>query len=139
MPQKGQPIDYGYISNIVDAVNRIAETETKSRVATQEVNTQNLRIVGQYKTIVSNENVTQGYVKDFVVDFGVRFRSAPIVTVTPQRSGTKTEASRQVSIVIDSISESSVSGKITFIGTSAGAATIGVNVIAVGIPTTSIG
>lgn len=137
-PQKGQPIDYRYISDIVSAVNNIAVETTQSRINTQNVKTQNLQITGQYKTIVSNEKVTPGYVKDFVVDFGIKFKTAPIVTITPQRSGTKTEASREVSVVIDSISESSVSGKISFVGSSSGQATIGLNIIAVGIPAIGI-
>lgn len=138
MPQKGQPMDYTYISKIIDAVNNIAQTETMSKIKTETQKTQNLQIVGQYKEIAKDVNVKQGDVKNFSVDFGIRFRSAPIVTVTPQRAS-RTEASRQVSVVIDSISESAVSGYITFLGTDDGKATIGVNVIAVGIPTTSIG
>jgi hypothetical protein len=134
LPQNGQPIDYNYFSKMIDAINSIAEKITQSRVNDSTVKTQELQMAAQYKGIVSNEKVEAGTVKDFVVDFGIKFKTPPIVTITPQRSGTKTEASRQVIVVIDSISESSVSGKITFIGTSNGAATIGLNIVAVGNP-----
>jgi hypothetical protein len=137
-PQKGQLIDHTYLSQIIEAVNTIAQTETQSQVRGQTTKSQNLQIVGQYKEITTNENVKQGDNKPFAVEFGIKFKNIPIVTVTPQRA-TRNVASREVSVVIDSISESTVSGYITFTGTSTGAATIGINVIAVGIPTTSLG
>jgi H-type lectin domain len=138
-PQKGQPIDYQYISTLVNEVNNLASSKTLSKVKDVSTQTEAVQISAQSKTVVSNENITPGYVKDFVVEFKTSFKSPPVVTVTAQRSAnTRNEASREVAVVIDNITTTSVTGKITFIGTSSGVATISLNVIAVGISSTQI-
>ena len=101
--------------------------------------TEAVQVSAQLKTIVSNEKITPGYVKDFVVEFKTSFKTPPVVTVTAQRSSdTRNEASREVAIVIDNVTTTSVTGKITFIGTSSGTATISLNVIAVGVSSSQI-
>jgi H-type lectin domain len=138
-PQKGQPIDYQYISNIVQEVNNIASSKTMSKVGETPLQTEAVQISAQLKTIVSNEKITPGYVKDFVVEFKTSFKTPPVVTVTAQRSSdTRNEASREVAVVIDNVTTTSVTGKITFIGTSSGTATISLNVIAVGVSSSQI-
>jgi hypothetical protein len=138
-PQKGQPIDYQYISTLVNEVNNLASSKTLSKVKDVSTQTEAVQISAQSKTVVSNENITPGYVKDFVVEFKTSFKNPPVVTVTAQRSAnTRSEASREVAVVIDNITTTSVTGKITFIGTSSGVATISLNVIAVGISSTQI-
>ena len=134
IPQQGQPIDYSYIKQIVDSVNGIYSSQSRSIVNKQDLPTESIQIAAQVKTVVNNEKITPGYVKGFSVDFGKAFKFPPVVTVTAQRSlDTRNEASREVAVVIDAISEIGVTGQITFIGTSTGTASISLNVIAVGI------
>jgi hypothetical protein len=134
IPQQGQPIDYSYIKQIVDSVNGIYSSKTVSKVNQQSLQTESVQIAAQVKTVVNNEKITPGYVKGFSVDFGTTFKSPPVVTVTAQRSvDTRNEASREVAVVIDTISPTGVTGQITFVGTSTGTASIALNVIAVGI------
>jgi hypothetical protein len=133
-PQPGQPIDYSFINEIIKAVNDLYTTKTLSKVADASQQTDSLQLAAQFKTVISNEKVTPGYVKGFSVDFKTTFQTPPVVTVTAQRSqDTRNEASREVAIVIDNISTTGITGQITFIGTSTGNATIGLNVIAVGV------
>jgi hypothetical protein len=133
-PQPGQPIDYSFINKIVESVNTLYTTKTLSRVAEDPVPTDSLQVAAQFKTIISNEKISPGYVKGFSIDFKTAFKVPPVVTVTAQRStDTRNQASREVAIVIDNISTTGITGQITFIGTSTGTASIGLNVIAVGI------
>jgi hypothetical protein len=133
-PQPGQPIDYSFINDIVSAVNALYTERTLSKVADKPLLTESVQVAAQFKTVISNEKIAPGYVKGFSVDFKTTFQTPPVVTVTAQRSqDTRNEASREVAIVIDNISTTGITGQITFIGTSTGTATIGLNVIAVGI------
>jgi hypothetical protein len=133
-PQPGQPIDYQYINDIVAAINELSAAKTLSKASDDNVQTDSLQISAQYKVVISNEKVTPGYVKGFSIPFKTTFQTQPVVTITAQRSpDTRNEASREVAIVIDNITTTSVTGQITFIGTSTGNATIGLNIIAVGV------
>jgi hypothetical protein len=143
LPQRGQPIDLTYISDIVTAVNNIAasvmptssykyvtvDTPASGR---QSVRTSDARIIGGYVDVVSNTTVTAGFEKEFSYDFQVgEFAYAPIVTATPVNIK-KTTAGQNLSVVIKEVSTSKVFGVVRF--NSAGDVSVGVNLIVVGIP-----
>jgi hypothetical protein len=96
--------------------------------------TSDLTFVGGYKEIFGTaQAVTAGTTKDFSLDFpnGVTFKNPPIVTATPYTLNS-TDAGRNVTIILKSVTTSKVEGTVMF--NANGNVSIGVNLIAVGIP-----
>jgi hypothetical protein len=143
LPQRGQPIDLTYISDIVTAINNIASAVMPSssyRYLTvdtpasgkQSIRTSDARIIGGYAEIVTNATVSAGFEKEFSYDFNVgEFTYAPIVTATPVNIG-KTAAGQNLSVIIKEITTSNVTGVVKF--NTSGEASVGINLIVVGIP-----
>jgi hypothetical protein len=143
-PQPGQPLDLDYVSTIVKAVNDIlARMATSSSLGISAVitgtgpeasKTSDLAFVGGYKEIFGTaQAVTAGTTKDFSLDFpnGVTFKTPPIVTATPYTLNS-TDAGRNVTVILKSVTTSKVEGTVMF--NANGNVSVGVNLIAVGIP-----
>lgn len=142
-PQTGQPIDVSYISNIVAAVNQLSEEITPSSTkyvnvdtvtaGKQSVSISETKMIAGYVEVVSNTAVTAGSEKEFSYTFPADFKYEPIAVATPiMIGGSSSDAGRNVSVVIKSISTSRVDGIIRF--NANGNASVGVNLIIVGIP-----
>lgn len=144
VPERGQPIDLSYIYQIANAVNKLSTQSVYSankfvsietpaaNVGRQDIKITESRIIGGYHQLAPNINVTTGAAIEFTYNFPASdFKYPPIVTATPINiSGT--EAGKDVSVIITLISSSRVEGVVKF-GTS-GTASIGINIIAVGVP-----
>jgi hypothetical protein len=143
-PQPGQPLDLDYVSTVVKAVNGILDKLASSNsvgnstVATAAGNeaakTSDLVFVGGYKEIFGTaQSVTAGTSKDFSLDFpnGIIFKVPPIVTATPYTLNS-TDAGRNVTVILKSVTTSKVEGTVIF--NANGNVSIGVNLIAIGVP-----
>ncbi len=143
-PQPGQPLDLDYVSTIVKAVNSILDKQASSTsvgnstvvtpLATEISKTSDLVFVGGYKEIFATaQAVTAGTTKDFFLDFpnGITFKNPPIVTATPYTLNS-TDAGRNVTVILKSVTTSKVEGTVIF--NANGNVSIGVNLIAIGVP-----
>lgn len=141
IPDRGQPLDVAYIYQIVDAVNDLAGRLSSSSAGYISVDTSagnrvtsasETKVVAGEKTIYSSlTTVTTDSRASFSYAFNSEFQYPPIVTATPVLLQ-GTTAGQDVSIVIDSVTNSQVSGTVNF--NSAGSVALKVNIIAVGIP-----
>jgi hypothetical protein len=140
LPERGQPLDVTYIYQLAEAVNDLS-TQVSSATynyttidtvsaGKQSVKTSETRILASYKEIYNNAQVTAGQEKEDYVSFS-NFKYPPIVTATIVNIA-GTSAGSNASVILKSISEGRADFVVRF-GTS-GTTTVGVNIIAVGIP-----
>lgn len=144
IPERGQPLDVTYLSVLASAINDLAETVTAVGVnrhtsidiaenTPKVVKTSDAMIVGGYSKVTNTTPNTAGSEKEFIYRFDNSFGYLPVVTATPITIGdTATTASKDVSIVLSEITTSQITGIVTFNQT--GISSIGVNIIAIGIP-----
>jgi len=142
VPERGQPLDVTYIYNIVKTINDISNqlgntsqykflTIDTPNEGKQSTKTSEARIIGGYVQVGGGSSQTAGSTQPFSYSFSNEFKFAPIVTVTPVNTG-NTDAGKDVSVSILSISPSKVEGTVKFnVG---GDVAIGLNLIIVGIP-----
>lgn len=141
-PTRGQPIDVAYMYEVANAINDLAKqvspsTNKQVTVDTKDNGVQNVRaaeskIIAGYLEIVSNTNMNATTSLEYAYSFPTgNFKYAPIVTVSPVNIG-NTPAGKNVSVVIKDVSTSLVTIVVTFNTT--GTMTLGLNIIAVGIP-----
>ena len=140
-PDRGQPLDLSYIRQIVSAVNDLSnelspEVANATSIDTvsgdkQVLRTANSRIVGGYKTVSYDSSKTPNSEVSFEYKYS-DFKLAPIVTVTPILEPNATLASKDISVVLTTVATDHVAGVVRF--NSQGVATVGINIIAVGIP-----
>lgn len=140
LPERGQPLDLSYIYQIAGVVNDLASQIAPSTykyvtVDTKDAGKQNIRtsdakIIGGYIEVTNNATVDSKNQKTVTYSFP-DFKYAPIVTATPVNIG-GTEAGKNVSVIIESVSANSVTITTTF--NTSGEASVGVNLIIIGIP-----
>lgn len=141
VPERGQPLDVTYIYQIVKAINDLSvqvspstykyvtvDTPTSGK---QSVKASEARIIGGYVQITTSSTQTAGSSQSFSYDFSTDFKFAPVVTATPINVG-NTDAGKDVSVTLKSISTSRVEGTVKF--NTGGDTSVGVNLIIVGIP-----
>jgi hypothetical protein len=140
LPERGQPLDVTYIYQLAEAVNDLSTSISDATYNYTDVDvvgaekkslkTSDTKFVGKYKSIANNETVTAGQEKSYSVTFS-NFKFPPIATASiVNLSGTT--AGSNTSVVITSITTSEIQFIVKF-GTS-GTASVGVNVIAIGVP-----
>jgi hypothetical protein len=142
VPERGQPLDVTYIYQIVKAINDLSSQVSTStgkyvsidvpnKTQPESVKISEARIIGGYKQVTTSTTKTAGSTEPFFYEFGTDFKFAPVVTATPINVG-NTDAGKDVSVTITSISTSRLDGTVKFnVG---GDTTIGINLIIVGIP-----
>lgn len=144
VPERGQPLDLTYIYQIANTVNQLSQQAAYSsnkftsietpgaNVGRQDVRISDSRIVGGYYELAPNISVNAGSTVSFSYNFpGADFKYPPVVTATPINiSGT--ESGRDVFVILTLVTTSRVEGVVKF-GTS-GTASVGINLIAIGIP-----
>ncbi len=141
LPQRGQPIDLSYIYQMASAFNDLStqvSTNSNKYVSVDTVNfgkqsgkVSDMRIIGGYTTVSSAATVAKGNTAQFTYNFGVEFYYPPIVVVTPV-DNKNTAAGKDVYLVLDSVTTSGISGVAKF--NTAGDVSVGINIIAIGIP-----
>ena len=141
LPELGQPIDVSYIYQIVNAINEVSVqvspaiykyvTVDVPNGVQQSAKASETRFIGGYVDVVKSSNQSVGSQQAFTYNFPADFKFVPIVTATPVNIG-GTEAGKNVSVVLKSVTTSKVDGIVNF--NSGGDVSIGVNIIIVGIP-----
>jgi hypothetical protein len=141
LPELGQPLDVSYIYQLANAINELSlqvspaiykyVTVDVPNGVQQNAKASETRIIAGYADVVKSANQSIGSQQPFTYNFPADFKFAPIVTATPVNIG-GTEAGKNVSVVIKSITTSKIDGSVNFNAT--GDVSIGVNLIIVGIP-----
>jgi hypothetical protein len=140
VPERGQPLDVTYIYQIVQALNELNRLSADSKRgyvaikdggAIQEVKTSESAMVVGFDQVSTSQLQTAGSTLPWGLTFDREFKFPPIVTATAFNKGTS-DAGKDVTVTINSITTSKVDGSVKF--NVAGETTIGINIIAVGIP-----
>lgn len=142
LPQRGQPIDLAYISTIANAVNDLSIAQTSSSksymtvdtasAGPQSVRTSDARIIGGSIVVTNKNTVKIGQEEDFSYPFqgGTTFQYPPIVTATAINID-GTPAGESVNIILRQVNRDRVDGVVRF--NTDGVASVGVNLIAIGV------
>jgi hypothetical protein len=142
LPQRGQPIDTNYIYQLTEAINKVTEQVSPASkkyfsidtydAGKQGAKASEVRVVAGIKlNAVPTEYFTAGSTRPFSYPLGNDFKYTPVVTATPINiSGSA--AGDNVSLILTSVTTTSVNGIIRF--NTNGEATIGINLIIMGIP-----
>jgi hypothetical protein len=141
IPQQGQPIDYQYIYQIVDALNglstkvtsKFSESKFDNGTIKETHRLNDLAVVAGYVEVTNNTNVNAKTELPFTYNFNNNYKYPPVVTATPVLIK-NTNAGRDSSVVINDVSTSRVTGYVSFNGAGTEKASVGVNIIAIGIP-----
>ena len=141
VPERGQPLDVTYIYQIVKAINDLSVQVSPSaykyvtidtpNAGKQSVKSSEARIIGGYVQVTTSTTQTAGSSQQFSYDFPSEFKFAPVVTATPVNVG-NTDAGKDVTVTLKSISTSKVEGTVKF--NSGGDTSIGINLVIIGIP-----
>lgn len=141
VPERGQPLDVSYIYQIVQSVNELYTQVSPSRrgyVVVDTINngpqsskTSESGILGGYEEVSTSSLQTAGTSLPWSHDFRKEFLYPPIVTATAYNRG-NSDAGKDVTVTINSITTSKVEGSVKF--NLGGETTVGINIIAVGIP-----
>lgn len=138
VPDTGQPLDVAYIYGMVETINSLVEqvspttnrfTVLKTPALDSSVLTSGSRFHAEYVQVFSDTDVTVGTEKTFEVNLS-GYTSAPVVTATPQAGDSV--GSTNVSVVLKSVTAQKVLGVVR--SNVAGKISVGVHVIAIGIP-----
>jgi hypothetical protein len=141
IPERGQPLDVTYVYQIVKAINDLSTQISPSTYKYVTVDTPNAgkqsikaseaRIIGGYVQVTTSSTQTAGSSQPFSYDFPSEFKFAPVVTATPVNVG-NTDAGKDVTVTLKSISTSKVEGVVKF--NAGGDTSIGINLVIIGIP-----
>jgi hypothetical protein len=140
-PDRGQPLDVSYVYQIVEAINELSSQISSAKYKYASVDTSNgnestlltdTKVVAGEKIIYPNlTTVTADYTQAFSYSFKGEYKYPPIVTATPVLIE-GTSSGQDVSVIIQSITNSSVNGIVKF--NTGGSLALKVHIIAVGIP-----
>lgn len=140
LPNRGQPLDVSYIYQIVDNLNTLSNQVSPSlnkymtidtiSSGKQDVKSSEMRMVGGYVQIGNNTTVNATDELPFSFSYS-GFKYAPIVTATPINID-GTPAGSDISLILKNVLASKVDGVVKF--KTSGNVTIGINIIALGIP-----
>lgn len=142
IPDRGQPLDVTYIYTLAEAINDISSNLSASTLSyssidstsgKQNIRTPQVKIVGGIVSVANNSTVNAGNEKTFEYNYSPGFKYPPVVTATvinPSATG-GTSAGKNVTLVLNTPSQESVSGVVRF--NESGEVTLSVNIIAIGI------
>lgn len=142
IPQRGQPLDVTFISDIVRSINDLydkvaikvsAYANLWTVTGRKQVRSSEVKFVtGQVKINTEKTTSNDQYV-DFEYRFDIAFRYPPVTTATPiSLRDTASKSSKDATVILTSVTTNSVRGTVKF--ETKGEFTVGVNIIAVGIP-----
>lgn len=147
LPERGQPLDVAYLYGLSVAINDISDQLVSNNNKNVTVDTpgygsgrksvipSDSKTVGAYLEVARSSKITAGNQRDFTCEFATPFLYPPIVVASPINiDGTK--AGGDVSVVLQSITEGSVKGSVTF--NTSGEASLALNIIAIGIPVNAV-
>jgi hypothetical protein len=140
-PDRGQPLDVSYVYQIVEAINDLSSQISSARYKYASIDTTSgnestlltdTKVVAGEKVIYPTlTNVTAETTQSFSYSFKGEYKYPPIVTITPVLIE-GTSSGQDVSVVIQSVTNSSVNGIVRF--NTGGSLALKVHIIAIGIP-----
>ena len=141
LPERGQPIDLSYVYQIAEAINDLSlqVSPTNNRYVTidtpadgkQSTVSSGVKINAAFVSVYTNTKVKPGDEQTFSYNYPAEYKFAPVATATPVNIS-DTPAGRNVSVILKSVTTSRVEGVVRF--NTDGEASVGVNIIIVGIP-----
>ncbi len=141
LPERGQPLDVTYIYQLADTINDLSTqvssatynftTVDTTSAGKQSVKTSEARILGGIINVANNATKNAGNESTFTYDFPTDFKYSPVVTATPVNIG-GTDAGKNVSVVLKTITTSRVEGVVRF--NASGDLSVSVHILVVGIP-----
>jgi hypothetical protein len=141
LPERGQPLDVTYISQIAQAINELSTAISPSTYKYTSIDTPNAgrqniksseaRVIAGSVRVVNSGTITAGEEKSFTYSFPGEFKYTPIATATALNTG-NTVAGKNVTVVLKSITTSGLEGIVRFNTT--GDVSIDVNLIIIGVP-----
>jgi hypothetical protein len=141
LPERGQPLDVTYIYQIVQSINELYTQVAPSKIGylvvdterngPQTTKTSGANVIGGYELVSASSLQAAASSVPWSHDFEKEFRYPPIVTATAFNKGVN-DAGKDVTVTINSITTSKVEGTVKF--NLGGETTMGINIIAVGIP-----
>jgi len=142
LPQRGQPIDYDYLYQMTEAINKVSSqltvTTAGNSIDTSAGVTRKQVPLGQTVIVAKKHNLNLATSsaatvdREFEILFETMFDYPPVVTVTPKRNPTSNDSQVDV-LVITSITTTGVKGIINT--TSTGVLNVELQMIAIGIKT----
>jgi hypothetical protein len=127
---------------LANAINDVADTVSTATskyatIDTRQVGKQtfkipDIRIFAGYVDVATAETVTATQVIEQSFDFGVSFKYPPILVASVVNNNTQA-VGNSATVIISSISTTAASFRVRF--DAAGEASVGVNFVAIGIPT----
>jgi hypothetical protein len=140
LPERGQPVDLSLLRTIINAINEIYRQISPSvskfvKISVvgkpdQELRLSDAKMLAAYKEIANTKTINPGNEETVTIDLS-GFSEPPIVTATPRNIG-GTAAGSSVSVTLKSVTTTAIEVIVKF--NAAGNATVGINVIAIGIP-----
>ena len=140
LPQTGQPMDVSYIYQLANAINDVAKQISPSNYkfftihtparGRESVKNMEARTVAAHVVVASEKPVTSGEELTFSYEFDTDFSYPPIVTATIFNSGSS--IGNASTVILKTVTTSKIDGIVKF--TTNGNVSVGVNIIAIGIP-----
>jgi hypothetical protein len=141
LPERGQPLDVTYLYQVAQSINELYTQLGVSkkgymvvdtpRNGPQTARTSESSVIGGYELVSPSSTQTAGTSLPWFHDFEKELKYEPIVTATAYNKAMN-DAGKDVTVTINSITTSKVEGTIKFnVG---GEITMGINIIAIGIP-----
>ena len=142
LPERGQPLDVTYISQLAQVVNDLSSAISPSTyqygsIDTKDAGRQNIkvseaRVVGGIVNVITSPGtVTAGQEKEFSYSFSGEFKYAPIVTATAINKGA-TAAGKNVTVILNQPTTAGISGVVKF--NTSGEVGVDVHLIIIGVP-----
>ena len=136
-------MDMSYLYTIAKAINDLSDQNAATASAnnfiisnkngeTKSSKVANSQIIGTYITVTSAGATNSANERTQIVNFKPAFASPPIVTATLVNNG-NTSTGTDISVVVQNQTSDSCSIVVKF--GSSGIASVGVNIIAIGLPT----
>ena len=143
LPERGQPLDLSYIYNIAKAINDLSDQSNSLAQANgiivdngsgvQSSRVSGAQMVGKFVTVSSSSSVNAQNEHSETISFSpATFSRPPIVTASLVNLG-GTSIGTDSTIILKNISTDSCTVVVKF--GSSGLTSIGVNIIAIGLPT----
>lgn len=141
LPERGQPLDVTYISELAKVVNELSAVMSPATYKYTSIDTPNggkehikineSRVIAGNRNVVSGGTVTAGEEKTFTYSFPNEFRYTPIATATIVNT-TNTPAGKNVTVFLHDITTAGLSGTVRF--NVSGEVSVNVNLIIIGVP-----
>ena len=141
LPERGQPLDVTYISQLAQVVNELSSAISPATYKYTSIDTPNAgkqhikgneaRVIGGIVNVVSSGTITAGFEKDFTYSFPGEFTYAPIATATAINTG-GTPAGKNVTVILNKPTTAGISGIVRF--NTSGDLAIDVHLNIIGVP-----